>query len=354
MSDAPLAPLIASRIAADGPMTIAEYMAMCLWHPAHGYYATRDPLGRAGDFITAPEISQMFGELLGLALGQAWLDQGAPDAVVLAELGPGRGTLMADALRALRAVPGFLQAAEVHLVEASPVLRAAQARLVGEATWHEGVADLPDAPLFLIANEFFDALPIRQFQRDGTGWRERVVGLDGKALRIGLSDPLPVPALDERLAGTAEGQVVELAPALPAIAAEIGTRIAARGGAALIIDYGDWMSLGDTLQAVAGHAPADPLARPGEADLTAHVDFAALARAGRPARASRLTAQGRFLERLGIGARAAALAQGMSDPTRASHLAGYRRLTAAEEMGDLFKVMGLFPEGAPPPPGLDV
>ncbi|WP_238368011.1 class I SAM-dependent methyltransferase [Mesobacterium pallidum] len=349
----PLGQILAARIAATGPITLAEYMAECLLHPAHGYYATRDPLGASGDFITAPEISQMFGELIGLSLAQAWLDQGAPAPITLAELGPGRGTLMVDVLRATRGVPGFHAALRLHLVEASPTLRAAQAEtLAGQApTWHDSVDTLPeDAPLLLVANEFFDALPIRQFQRDGDGWRERHVGLDGTTLTLGLGPAAPRPELAARLEDTTDGDIVETCPAAAPITSAIAQRIATQGGAALIIDYGDWTSLGDTFQALRAHEPTDPFAAPGEADLTAHVDFAALAAAAAPARHSRVTPQGVFLERLGITPRARALAaRGDADAIAAQH----RRLTHPDEMGTLFKVLGLYPDGATPPPGLE-
>ncbi len=349
----PLAGLLAARIAQAGPLTVAEWMAECLLHPRHGYYATRDPLGVAGDFTTAPEISQMFGELLGLALAQAWLDQGSPAPVILAELGPGRGTLMADALRAVAGVPGLSGALSVHLVEASPTLRAEQARRLPEATWHARVEDLPEGPLLLLANEFLDALPIRQFVRAPGGWAERVVGLRDGALAWGLAPPLPVPALDHRLSDTADGDVVELCPALPGILGEVGRRIAAHGGAALLVDYGERRPTGDTLQAVARHRGVDPLAEPGEADLTAHVDFEAVARAAAPARASGPVPQGAFLLRLGLAQRARALARGLAGPALDSHRAACRRLTHPDEMGTLFKVMGLAPASAPPLPGLD-
>jgi SAM-dependent MidA family methyltransferase len=351
----PLAAQLAAQIAATGPISLADYMAACLMHPEHGYYTRRDPLGTGGDFTTAPEISQMFGELTGLSLAQAWLDQGAPVPFVLAELGPGRGTLMADLLRATRGVPGFHDALRLHLVEASPALRAAQAATLGrdDVTWCDRVEDLPDAPLYLVANEFFDALPIRQFQRAGQGWRERVVGLDGDTLTLGLGPESARPELDHRLEDTRDGDIVETCAPAAVIAAGIGARIAARGGAALIVDYGDWRALGDTFQAVAGHAPADPFAAPGEADLTAHVDFEALARAAAPAAHSRLCPQGTFLARLGIGARAEALARGLSGAALDSHVAAFRRLTGADEMGTLFKVLGLMPPGAAPPPGLE-
>ena len=351
----PLGALLSRQIAATGPMTLADYMAACLLHPEHGYYATRDPLGASGDFTTAPEISQMFGEMLGLCLAQAWMDQGAPAPFVLAELGPGRGTLMADILRATARVPGFHDALRLHLVEASPPLRAEQAaRLQGQAsTWHETAESLPEGPLFLIANEFFDALPIRQFLRSDGGWRERMVGLTDGALALGLAAATPVAALDHRLADTTSGHLVETCAPAAALAQEIGARIARHGGAALVIDYGGWCSFGDTFQALKDHRPADPFAAPGAADLTAHVDFEALARAAAPARASQMTPQGVFLERLGITARAEALARGLSGPALHSHVAAHRRLTHPDEMGSLFKVMALFPDGAPPPHGLE-
>ena len=349
----PLADLLLARIARDGPISIANFMADALMHPVHGYYATRDPFGAAGDFTTAPEISQMFGELIGLSLTQVWLDQGAPDPVTLAELGPGRGTLMADILRATAAVPGFHAAVTVHFVETSPHLRALQAERVPQARWHDRIDTLPDAPLLLVANEFFDALPIRQFIRAGAGWRERMVGAQDGHLFFGLSDAAPLALLAPRLDDTQDGDLVEHCPALPGIVAAIAGRIAAHGGAALVIDYGDWQSLGDTLQALAGHAPADPLAAPGAADLTAHVDFAAIAAHAAPARHSRLTRQGVFLERLGITARARKLASGLNGQALDAHVAAHRRLTHPSEMGDLFKVMALFPATAMPPAGLD-
>lgn len=351
----PLAKLLAGRITATGPITLADYMADALMHPTHGYYSTRDPLGAGGDFTTAPEISQMFGELIGLCLAQAWLDQGAPARFTLAELGPGRGTLMADILRAARAVQGFAEAARVHLVETSPALRAEQAKRL-DATWHDTADTLPDdRPLFLVANEFFDALPVRQFRRDAQGWREVQVGLQNGQLAAGLSAPAPIALLDHRLDDTQTGEVVEHCPALPAITQAIAQRIAAHGGAALIIDYGDWRSLGDTLQALEQHAPADPFQSPGRADLTAHVDFEALARAAAPTSGiahTRVTPQGVFLERLGITARAQALAQSLSGEALDAHVAAHRRLTHPDEMGLLFKVMGLYPAAAPPPSGL--
>ncbi|HVG49321.1 MAG TPA: SAM-dependent methyltransferase [Rubellimicrobium sp.] len=347
----PLARLLAERIAATGPLSVADYMAECLLHPDHGYYATRDPLGAAGDFTTAPEISQMFGELLGLALAQAWLDQGSPTAIVVAELGPGRGTLMADVLRATARVPCFASAARIHFVEASPTLREEQRRRVPQATWHASVADLPEGPLFLLANEFFDALPIRQFVRTGPLWAERVVGLSEGRLAWGLAPPAVGPALKDRLADTRDGDLVEICPALSGIVGEVGRRIAGHGGAALLVDYGGWHLTGDSFQAVRRHAYADPLEAPGEADLTAHVDFEALARSALPAAATAMATQGAFLERLGITHRAQALARALDGDPLAAHVAAHRRLTHPDEMGTLFKVLGLHPSAAPPPPG---
>lgn len=346
-----LATILAKRIRAGGPITLADYMAECLLHPEYGYYTTRPPFGTAGDFTTAPEISQMFGEVLGLCLAQYWLDMGRP-ACTLAELGPGRGTLMADVLRATRAVSGFHAAMTVTLIEASPALRAQQAERLAPhpVTWAESVDALPDQPLLLLANEFFDALPIRQFTREGAGWAETLVGLSGDRLSFGRAAPLPIPALANRLADTAPGDIVELCPAAGPICAHIGGLIARHGGAALVIDYGGWQSRGDTFQAVRKHGFADPLAEPGHADLTAHVDFAALAQAAAPA-AYAYTTQGALLLALGIGARAQALAQRLTGAALQSHLAAYQRLTDPSEMGSVFKALALYRADAPPPAG---
>jgi SAM-dependent MidA family methyltransferase len=350
---------IMARIAAEGPLSVADYMTECLLHPTLGYYTTRDPFGMAGDFITAPEVSQMFGEMIGLCLAQSWLDQGAPTAFTLAELGPGRGTLMADILRATRGVPGFHAALHLHLVEASPVLRSRQAATIGalhpveRITWHDHVGDLPQMPLWLVANEFFDALPIRQFIRDGAGWSEKRIGMKNDTLGFGRSAPSAQDALAHRLADTSDGDLVETCPAAMPIMQAIGQRIAQHGGAALIIDYGDWRSLGDTVQAMRGHAPCDPLDAPGTADLTAHVDFEALLH-GLPCAHSRVTPQGVFLERLGITARAQTLADKLTAKALEDHIAAHRRLTHPAEMGTLFKVVALFAIGGTPPPGLEI
>lgn len=346
----PLARLLAERIRETGPITVADYMAECLLHPVHGYYTTREPFGTQGDFTTAPEISQMFGELLGLALAQAWLDQGQPAPFTLAELGPGRGTLMADTLRATRAVPGFHAAARIALVEASPRLRAIQARTLAPHVphWLDRVEDLPDQPTFLIANEFLDALPIRQFLLSPEGWRERLVGLQGDALAFGLSAPLPQVPDTPAFRTATPGDLVEHSAATQSAVAAALRPILRQGGLALLIDYGGWRSRGDTLQALRAHAFDPPLAHPGEADLTAHVDFEPLA-ALAPAHA--YATQGQVLLRLGIELRADRLARGLTGAALENHRSALVRLTDPAEMGSLFKMLALTRAGAPLPPG---
>ena len=348
----PLGAQLIRRIESTGPLTVADYMLECLLNPHHGYYTTRDPLGTGGDFVTAPEISQMFGELIGLFLAQCWIDRGRPAPFQLVELGPGRGTLMADLMRATAQVPGFHDAARLHLVEASPVLRKAQSATIPHPiTHHDRLDDVPDGPLYLVANEFFDALPIRQFLRDGGAWRERLVGLSDGKLSFGLSDPIDPPAIADRKPDTKQGALVEHCPAAQALATIIGARIAASGGVALVVDYGDAVSLGDTFQAVRNHEKVSPLDQPGTADLTAHVDFGALAGAAHPAAATPLCPQGAFLERLGITPRAQTLARSLEDKALSDHIAAHRRLTHPKEMGTLFKAMALFDPTSPMPPG---
>lgn len=349
--------LIARRIRAQGPMSLADYMALALAHPKVGYYATRDPFGKAGDFTTAPEISQVFGELLGLWCAERWQAMGEPTRVVLVELGPGRGTLMSDALRAAATLPAFRDALEVHLVEASPFLREKQRTTLKEVTvsWHEDFASVPKGPLLLLANEFFDALPIRQFQRVPQGWAERLVGLtpEGTGLAWGLGPPVPAAALP-LLPESSPGTIAEVCPAGRALAAEIGRRIARDGGAALIVDYGYARSAaGDSLQALQDHRPVDPLAAPGEADLTAHVDFQALAEAaeGEGAQVHGPVEQGDFLRALGIETRTEILARNATAAQRRSLAAALDRLTATSQMGSLFKVLALTPAVTSPPAG---
>lgn len=295
------------------------------------YYATRDPLGRDGDFTTAPEISQMFGELVGAALADSWTRAGSPAEAVYAELGPGRGTLAADALRVLRR-SGF--AGEVHLVETSPVLRSAQREAVPGAVWHDSVDDLPAAPLLLVANEFLDALPVRQF----------IAGVERKVMIAAGG-----------LAFDRDGEIVERSPAREDAVTAIATCLASRGGAALIIDYGhERTAPGDTIQAVSGHRYVPTLVDPGEQDLTAHVDFEAVGRAASEAGAkvTAVMTQGEWLNRLGIGARAAALAT--ANPERIPELErAVDRLCHEEQMGQLFKVMGVYSPDWPAPAGLE-
>ncbi|MCX7567002.1 SAM-dependent methyltransferase [Sulfitobacter sp. F26169L] len=348
--------VLTAQINAQGPMRLDEYISACLLHPKYGYYTTRTPFGSGGDFITAPEISQMFGELVGLSLAQAWMDQGAPAPFTLAELGPGRGTLMADALRACARVPGFVDAARIVLLEASPALRKVQAETLSRHTphWIDTPDELPQQATFLIANEFFDALPIRQFIRADDLWRERQVGVTDGALVFGLGPAQHQPALAHRLEDTQDGDLVEDCAAAAPVLSTICDRVAAHGGAALVFDYGDWRTLGDTLQAVQNHAPADPLTSPGSADLTAHVDFEALLGACDSCTTSRITPQGVFLERLGITARAQALAKTLSGDALENHIAAHRRLTHPQEMGNLFKTFGIVPKSAPMLHGLEI
>jgi NADH dehydrogenase [ubiquinone] 1 alpha subcomplex assembly factor 7 len=334
--------LIARRIAHTGPISIAEFMAEALGHPRLGYYRRAMPLGAEGDFTTAPEISQMFGELLGAWLAERWLAMGRPAPVRLVELGPGRGTLMADALRATRGVPGFHTALDLNLVETSEPLKAAQraALQAFTPTWHERFDDVPAGPLLLVANEFFDALPVRQFHRTAEGWRERMVGLapDG-ALRLALAPGLTPFAL--ALPDAAVGAEAELSEAGRTLAAAIGARLGRDGGWALIIDYGyDRPLSGASLQAVRGHRGTDILDRPGETDLSAHVDFEALAEAAATPTFGPAS-QGDFLRRLGILERAQSLKRGASPDQARAIDAALARLIAPDQMGTLFRVLAV-------------
>ena len=352
----PLGEEIAGMIRANGPVTLEHYMALALGHPRHGYYMTRDPLGAAGDFITAPEISQMFGELIGLWAAHVWSGMGAPAPVRLVELGPGRGTLMLDALRAARVAQEFFASLEVHMVETSPLLAQRQRETLETsglpAHWHASFDDVPGGPAILIANEFFDALPVRHFVRTQMGWCERCVGLDGAGgLAFGLA-PLPEPSIRTE---AAEGAVLEIAAAGYRQMGQIARRLKAEGGAALVVDYGHAASgLGETLQALRAHQPVDPLADPGLADLTTHVDFAALARAAQSEglAVQGPVGQGAFLAELGIFERAAALKRRASPEQVAAIESGLARLTqGGPGMGEMFKVLAVRPAGASPLPG---
>jgi SAM-dependent MidA family methyltransferase len=338
---------IAADIAANGPISVAEFMARRLHDPQGGYYATRPALGERGDFITAPLVSQMFGELIGLWLAETWRALGAPARIVLAEAGPGDGTLMADVLRAAKVAPGFAAACELWLVETSAPLRALQAeRLAGAAPqWAASLAGLPgDAPLLLVANELLDCLPVRQFQRTERGWAERVVGLDDAgALAFGLRPAAPL------CVEAPVGATVETSTAQEAFAAELAARLVRQGGAALLIDYGRAEpGAGDTLQALCRHRKVDPLTAPDDADVTVHADFPAVRAAARAAGASTaLLTQRALLSRLGIEARAAALVR--ARPDRAEVIGRQlARLIAPDQMGELFKALAIWTGPAPP------
>jgi NADH dehydrogenase [ubiquinone] 1 alpha subcomplex assembly factor 7 len=333
-------------------------MTLALLHPDLGYYARRDPLGSAGDFVTAPEISQMFGEIVGLWLAEAWVGLGRPAPARLVELGPGRGTLMADLLRATVPVESFHRSLDIHLVETSARLRALQAeRLAGtDAEWHDDLGEVPPGPLLLVANEFFDALPVHQLVRTADDWVERRVGLAEGGLAFVPDDrrsPL-AEQIPERDAAAC-GAIAEVSPARAALARQIGARIAGSGGVALLIDYGAWAAgpTGDTLQAVQGHAACAPLECPGQADLSAQVDFRALAEAAAAGGAAvhGPVAQGTFLRALGIEARALRLLGRASAEQRRELRAGLFRLTDPSAMGEAFKVLVLASPDGPPPPG---
>jgi SAM-dependent MidA family methyltransferase len=362
----PLGVWLREIIAAEGPISVERFMGLCLQHPVHGYYTTRMPFGRAGDFVTAPEISQMFGELVGLWAAQVWRDHGAPSAISLVELGPGRGTMMADILRATRIAPGFHDALAVHLVETSPVLESVQRQALARAggptpTWHASLDTLPEGPAIILANEFFDALPVCHYVRGARGWHERQVGLGGDgAFAFGVA-PEPVA-----LAGTAglewadldgapPGAILEIGHAARATTSRLAGRIARQGGALLVCDYGHVESgIGETLQAIEGHAFADPLAAPGRADLTAHVDFALMRQAAEAAGAAvhGPVTQGAWLRRLGIVARAEALkARATTAQARAIEAALDRLAGSEKGMATLFKVLALTKRDAPAPPG---
>lgn len=348
----PLGKIILRQIERFGPMSIDEYMTQCLLHPEYGYYTTHQPLGAKGDFVTAPEISQMFGELIGLCLAQTWMDQGAPSPFCLAELGPGRGALMADVLRATRNVPGLHNAMQVMLVEASPKLQETQKEALSGyfIEWANDINSLPELPLFLIANEFFDCLPIKQFKRTEKGWQEQVIAAKDNALHFALGKEAPDQIFPEREVGS----VIETSPSSVAIAQSIGMKVSSNGGAALFIDYGDWGSHGDTLQALQNHKKTSPIDHVGQSDLTAHVNFEAIENAIMPyAKCSALIPQGVLLERLGITTRAQNLAQGLSGSALENHILAHKRLTHPDEMGTLFKAMAITPKGAKHPAGFE-
>ena len=351
--------LIARRIRAAGPITMAEFMAEALGHPRLGYYMRGDPFGRAGDFTTAPEISQMFGELVGVWCVDTWRRMGAPAGALLVELGPGRGTLMVDALRAIATDREARAALAPHMVETSPALQAVQRARLAEAgaKWHASLATVPEGPTIAVANELFDALPIRQIERTPAGWRERMVGVgeDGR-LVVALAPQATAAAalVPAALKDAAAGTVAEVSPAALALADALARRVAAHGGAVLVVDFGEAVPTGrPTLQAVKAHGRADPLETPGEADLAAAVDFQALARAAREVGAATFgpVGQGAFLHALGLGLRAERL-QRRATPEQAVAIdAAARRLAVPEGMGTLFKALAIAHPGLGTPAG---
>ncbi len=339
-----LVDILRRHIALNGPMDIGAYMGLCLGHPVHGYYMKRDPFGRGGDFTTAPEVSQMFGEMIGVWLADMWQRLGAPPSFVLLECGPGRGTLMQDILRATTKVPGFLDAAKLHLLETSPVLQEKQRATITRATpqWHETLETIPtDMPILMVANELYDALPVRQAVFTGQHWVERVVTLEGgNQFCFGYGQTLPAPTVSNPVIG----DVYEFSPMRDTFTQSLSQKLKQRGGAALIIDYGfTHATVGDTFQAVKNHQFCSVFETPGDADLTSHVDFESI---GRRARAEGIIAhgpitQGAFLQNLGIEHRLSQLTMNATADQKVNVVTGYHRLIEPHQMGDLFKVIAL-------------
>jgi NADH dehydrogenase [ubiquinone] 1 alpha subcomplex assembly factor 7 len=346
---------IDTQIRTTGPMSLSTYMGLCLSHPRHGYYAVGRPIGAAGDFITAPEISQIFGELIGFFFVNLWQQMGEPKSFTLLELGPGRGTLMQDALRAAGKADGFENALHLQLFESNALLKGEQERRLGSYSpyWASEIDAVSEDPLFVIANEFFDALPIKQFVKTDDGWHERLVGLHEGQRSFGLSPtPIAESAAPPEVHGAFAGEVLELSAAAVDAMQRLSRKVAVQGGAILAIDYGyPQTQTGETLQAVKSHAFADPLEEPGGADLSAHVNFGVLAEAARATglAVAPLANQGELLLKLGIGERAKALAR--ANPNEAGNLArAVERLTSPDQMGTLFKALcahspGLRPAG---------
>ncbi len=343
---------IKALIRTSGPISVTDYFALCLADPEHGYYKTREPFGRSGDFVTAPEVSQLFGEMIGVFMVHAWQRHGEPDGVRLAEIGPGRGTMMTDMLRVIaRLAPRLYEQCSIHMVETSPRLRKVQAESLAshadKIRWHDGFDELPPGFTLLACNELFDAIPIRQFVKTPTGFRERMIGLDANDelhFKVGVAglDPDLLPA------GSAppDGTIFEVAPARQAVMQAICERLHIFGGTALVIDYGHLVSgYGDTLQAVRAHTYDAPLDNPGLADLTSHVDFEHLAETavGAGAHLNGCMFQGDFLLGLGLEARASALGRNRDETTQKDILEAVQRLAGAGEgrMGELFKVMAV-------------
>jgi SAM-dependent MidA family methyltransferase len=355
---------IRRRIVAAGPMPVDEYMALCLSDREHGYYMTRDPLGARGDFITAPEVSQMFGELIGLWMAAVWKRMGEPESIRVIELGPGRGTMMSDALRASKVMPAFREAVVLHLIEISPVLQGQQEAVLQDLPvpmfWHVALKDVPAGPAIIVANEFFDALPVNQAVRTERGWHQRLIGIDDQDRLAFTVAPEPMPhferVLPAEIRAAAPSSIYEWRT--DTVAMEMGRRLSRDGGAALVIDYGHAKStVGETLQAVGAHAYADPLTAPGTVDLTAHVDFATLALMVESIGAASFgpLAQGEFLRRLSIETRAATLKTKATEARAAEIDAALVRLTGTRpaDMGALFKAAAYAHPKLGTPPGFD-
>lgn len=332
--------IIREQIRARGGLTVQEYWTLCQSHPKFGYYMRQDPFGSRGDFVTAPEISQMFGELLGIWVADLWMKLGQPSRVILAECGAGRGTMMDDLLRAIRNVPGLLDSLSVWIVETSPALEQKQRQKLAAAavTWVRDIDDLPgETPLIVLGNEFLDALPIRQVIRTEGGWHERMIGMQGDGLAFGLGSEFPAAAAVAAPPGT----IMEFSPLRDAVWGQIVQRVRRQGGAALMIDYGHGVTaFGDTFQAVRNHQPCSVLEEPGGADLTSHVDFGRLSDLAAGLN-PRLANQGDFLDRLGLDMRVRALMKNAT-PEQAEDLKlAQQRLASPEQMGTLFKVLSI-------------
>ena len=360
----PLEAEIRRRIAAAGPMPVAEYMTLCLSDSEHGYYTTRDPLGLRGDFITAPEVSQMFGEMIGIWMAAVWKQMGAPENLRIIELGPGRGTMLKDALRAAKVMPDFLKAVVIHLVEISPALKAQQERTLEHLSmpmlWRPALVDVPKGPAIILANEFFDALPVHQAVKTERGWHERQIEIDSAGRLAFTIAPDPIPQFDRllppALRNAPDASIFEWRT--DNVALELGQRLTRDGGVALVIDYGHAQSaIGDTFQAVGRHAYANPLGAPGAVDLTAHVDFQALAKAVEAMGASGYgpLTQSQLLRRLGIVTRAAKLKAKAADSAAADIDAALKRLISEGEagMGVLFKAAAFAHPALGVPPGFE-
>lgn len=356
----PLERILKETIERDGPMLIEEWMSICLGHPDHGYYTTGQPFGKQGDFTTAPEISQMFGELLGLWAAVVWQQMGAPQKVHLIELGPGRGTLMSDALRAAKGVPGFIDSVSVHMVETSPVLTSLQKQALAdagvEAQWHQTVEEAPSGPSIIIGNEFLDALPVSQWIKVDDDWRQLYVDVFGGAFCFATGGPVDASEIPKAFENAASNSFFETSPISHKIITTISEQLSKHGGAALFIDYGHSVSgLGDTLQGVKDHRFTHVLDNPGEQDLTAHVDFAAVAKTASEvgARPWGPITQGELLERLGISARVTSLLTTATKEQAVELASARQRLTAPGGMGRLFKAIAICHPDAPAPPGFE-